>query len=40
MAKVKLPFVRIGAQYAKWQGNVTPKNGIQSKKLSKRRKVA
>jgi predicted ATP-dependent serine protease len=29
-----------GAQYAKWQGNVTPvKNGIQlQKKLSKRRK--
>jgi hypothetical protein len=30
--KVKLPFCQnCGAQYAKWQGNVTPvKNGIQS----------
>jgi predicted ATP-dependent serine protease len=40
MASKKLPFCQnCGAQYAKWQGQCNPvKNGIQLKKLSKRRK--
>jgi DNA repair protein RadA/Sms len=41
MAKVKPPFFQnCGAQYAKWQGQCNPKNGIQKKLSKKEEKVA